>query len=175
MRAAGKHKHWPGHRWGFSLVDLVVTMLIMGLMASVSVPRFGAMLAEYRVDSAATRLAADLKFAQQYARTHGASETVTFDVPGNRYTFSSAKDPDSALNVYSVDLSQHPWQSTLAAVYVVVEVEGAKSRSARNAVTFSGFGFPSEGLVIVLRYGTVARYVTLDAVSGAVNVAGVPL
>jgi prepilin-type N-terminal cleavage/methylation domain-containing protein len=51
-------------RRGFTLVETVMVVMIMGLMLAIAAPRFTAMRAGYTLDSAAYQLAGDLRRAQ---------------------------------------------------------------------------------------------------------------
>ena len=170
MRCCGFHDHLlhercpPGTarrgRAGLSMIDVVVTTLMMALIAGVAMPRIGNMLAVYRVRAATDRIAADLKLAQHHARTTGSSETVSFDLTNSRYTFSSVTNGDAQGVPYSVDIAAYPFDAVIEAV----TFEGA------TMVTFDGYGYPTSGGKIAVRAGSATRVMALNAATGTVAV-----
>ncbi len=142
------------------MTEIVVTTLIMGLMAGAAVPRIITDVSDYRAEAAANRIAADLRFAQKRARTTGISETVTFDVTNDRYSFSTISDPKSLNQIYSVDISEYPYSAQLE----TVNIGGAQS------VTFNGLGFPGASGTLVVTSGQASWEVQLEAASGTLTV-----
>jgi len=77
-------------RSGISLVELVITMLILGILASVAAPRYFDAVARFRVEAAAKRIAADLNLTREAAISKGVAESVNFYDSFDRYVVSSA-------------------------------------------------------------------------------------
>ena len=71
-------RHREGSRRGFSMIEVIISVMIVGVLAAVATPRIVNSISSYRADAAAERLTADLELAASYARDHGTSETVTF-------------------------------------------------------------------------------------------------
>lgn len=165
MRRRSQQSFRFGHvqcRGAFSLLDMVVTLAIIGLMAGVAAPRFGHALKEYRLDAAANRIASDLAFARKRARTTGATETVTFDLASHTYSFSSIEDPDSPGRPYAVTLKESPYE---------VQISRVKF-GASKAVTFNGYGFPESPGKMVISIGKSTRTLVVDSVTGSVTQEG---
>ena len=144
----------PGRRRGVTLIDLAITVLVVGILAAAAVPRFAGALHVYRVDAAAKRLAADLNFARDQAIATSVARTVTFDSAGTRYTLSGIADPDKPSQTYAVTLSAEP--------YVVSAAVSLTSRS----VTFNIYGRPDHGGTVTVSSGGVSKVVTVDATTG---------
>jgi prepilin-type N-terminal cleavage/methylation domain-containing protein len=81
-------------RRGFTLVELVVVVLLIGIMAGIAGPRYGQSLASFRADCAARRIAADLRLAAYYAQRSSVAETVDFDAATHSYAFSGMRHVD---------------------------------------------------------------------------------
>src|SRR6185436_19007970 len=99
---------------GFTLVELVVVLCIMGVVAAIAAPRYGAAIARQRVDGAANRIASDLAYARSVARMTSSSVNVVFDPPHDRYAIPGAPDPiTNGPGAYTVDLSLAPYRGNL--------------------------------------------------------------
>jgi type IV fimbrial biogenesis protein FimT len=52
---------------GFTMIELMVTMVIVGILAVIAIPAFGEQLARRRLEGVATDLSTDLQFARSQA------------------------------------------------------------------------------------------------------------
>lgn len=163
MRSARHRFAQPQHRHrGFTMLEMVITMLVLGIMAAVTLPRFLQSLDHYRADAAARQLQADLQLAQRTARTTGSAESISFDVTGHRYSFSSLADPNRGANVYTVDLADAPYYCSLSTV----------AFADRPSITFDGYGFPNAAGKITVASGDEVRTLSLDGATGQILVVG---
>lgn len=145
---------------GFTLVELVVVIAIVGVMAAIAIPRVASSLNRRRLDAAATRIASDIQLAQRHARQSSASQDVTFDVAGNSYQLTGLRDADRVTERYTVELSQAPYEVTISAA----DFDGS------NVLTFDGYGVPSSGGHVTLLLGADFRNVMIAADTGEVSV-----
>ena len=148
------------HRSGFSVVELTLVALIVGIIAAAAVPRFSDALARYRTDAAAQRVAADLNYARQVAMNHGVTQPVAFTLATNSYSMANTPHPDSPGLTYDVDLMSTQYPATLA----VVDFGGS------TTVTFDIFGLPDAGGSVTVDSDGNQRIVNLDAVTGVATV-----
>lgn len=155
-------------RRGFTLVELVIVVFIMGILASVATPRIATRFDHYRVKAAAARIASDLDWARQHAKRIGRDQQVIFTLPGS-YALPGMDDPDHPSQGYAVDLAQTEYDVTINSV----------SFDANLDVIFDMYGQPFAGspLVPLMADGTVtissggqSRIVTVNAVTGKVKV-----
>ena len=149
--------HRSMHPRGFSLPEIVIVVLIMGVLAAVATPRFVSSLAKQRVAQAANRVAADLARAQSAAYGTSASKTVTFTVGTSQYLMSGVTSLKSSSGSYVVVLSDDPYSCTLVSVW---------GQTGTQDITFNGYGLPNKGGNIVVAAGGFQKTIVVDATSG---------
>jgi len=147
-------------RRGFTAVEMVIVVLIVGIFAAVAVPRFVGSLNYHRVRAAAQRIQADLELARHHARMKGASQTVVFDVANDSYTIPGVPPLEPGGSDYAVDL-----QDSLYGVTIVSADFGGLSD-----VKYNGFGMPTAGGSVVVRCGSYQRSVVVDGETGRASV-----
>jgi prepilin-type N-terminal cleavage/methylation domain-containing protein len=147
---------------GFSLVELVIVLFIMGALSGVALWRYSGSLSNYRADMAANKVAADLAFAQARARFTSERRTVAFFGATHRYTITPETMTAGSNTAYEINLTGEPYGARLGTLTV--------GNSGNRSVSFDAYGAPTgAGLVRVL-VGNVSRTVTIDAQSGRASV-----
>lgn len=160
MNTAGHRK-----RSGFTAVEIVVVVLVIGVFAAVAVPRYAGSLAHARLEAAAQRIAADLARLQRLARTTGDTVTIEFAMDENVSEYAVASDwqpgdLDSPRNaaepIEVVDLTVYPYEVTIA------------SADFNNdpILKYNGYGVPDSGGTIVLRVGQSTKTILVDPQTG---------
>jgi general secretion pathway protein H len=74
-----------GRRAGFTLIEMLIVIVVMGLAMMIAVPRFR-VSDKTKARQVATQLAADLEVARSKAMAHRANVRVVFDAVTNSYT-----------------------------------------------------------------------------------------
>ncbi|HMQ15099.1 MAG TPA: prepilin-type N-terminal cleavage/methylation domain-containing protein [Phycisphaerae bacterium] len=138
-------------RWGFTLVELVVVVIIISMVAAIAIPRLGGAMVRRRIEAAAQRVGADLDLARRQARLASQSRTVKFDAVQHRYTIEGISDPDRPGEAYVVDLTAEPYRARVLFVRFGLD----------NELVFDGFGNPDEESDVVLHIGNVTRRVVV--------------
>ena len=64
-------KRPPTDRSAHTLIDMVVTCLLMGIVAAVAAPRYSSAKLQFQADAAARHLQSDLEIARSTARFKG--------------------------------------------------------------------------------------------------------
>jgi len=145
-------------RPGFTLLELTVALVIIGLLASLVAPRFAQSIVANRVEMAARRLSADLRRVQDAARITSSSLVVRFTVSSTAgiYEVPGLPDLDHRGGHYVVRLHDDPYRVEVAAV----------SLGGDNELVFDGQGKPDTAGTITLRAGDHVRTITIDGPSG---------
>jgi prepilin-type N-terminal cleavage/methylation domain-containing protein len=138
-------------RPAFTLIELTVVLLILAVMAAIAAPRYGASLANYRVNAAAGRVAGDLRMIRQYARKISQAQTVTFDAAANSYTASTMADVNRRGTGYTVNLWASDYLTDITSVSFVA-----------GTVQFDIYGRPSAAGTVVVTAGGLQRTVQVD-------------
>lgn len=148
----------------YSLMELTVVLVIVALGAGIAVPRYSGSLARYRVEMAGKRLAADLALAQATARTTGTFQQVRFGIAADGYQLPEQMSLTNDSRKMTVLLNTDPY---FTAIVSAKDGNGV----LQPTLKFDGFGQPDQSLTVKLRSGSHTRTVTVDKVSGAINVA----
>ena len=96
----------PSRSVGFTLIDVVVAVLIVGITAAIIGPRFASSLNARQAESGARMVAADLNYLRKQAITRGKSVVVTFDNNSASYVSSDAASADCRQSTFSRSLIQ---------------------------------------------------------------------
>ena len=161
MNSCGKSaSNW---RPGFTLLELAVALVIIGLLSSLIAPRFAQSITANRAEMAALRLRADLRRVQETARITSSSLVVRFTVSptASLYEAPALPDLDHRGGHYVVRLHDDPYGVEISAV----------SLGGDSEVIFDGQGKPDTAGTITLRAGDHVRTITIDGPSGQTVVA----
>lgn len=150
-------------RRAFTLVDLTITVLIIGIMSAVATPKFVDAMIYRRADAAANRVAADLNLARRTAVSSGKPQVVNFTLVTSVYAMPGVTDIDHPGQTYSVDLTSTRYAVTLSSINF-----GASGTA--TSITFDMYGRPDYGGSVTIQTGTQTRVVNVDADTGRATV-----
>lgn len=141
-----------------TLIDVLLTVMVIGVLAAVTAPKFIGFYHREQLRAAAQRVATDLKVVRAWAMTNSESAGLTFNV-GTDYYKTGASGPrslnrsDTVLETY---LNADPYYGDIT----VVDFNGS------TLVTFNGAGIPDNGGALVVSNGTDSLTVSVNPVTG---------
>jgi len=153
-------REMPALERGFSLLELVLVMGIMGVVAGMAAPRFTNATMRYRVALTARRIAADLGLARSWAKARSNSQVVAFDPAGSGYRMAGVRPLGRQSPDYEVSFAGGPHQVTL----VSVDFGGDPN------VVFDAYGAPDSGGTVVIQANGTQKTITLDAYTGKATI-----
>jgi len=80
---------------GFSLVELMITVAVIGIITSMAVPSFTSMLERNRLKEASESLKSDLMFARTEAIKQSTNLNVSIDINGSSWCYGIDSDSTS--------------------------------------------------------------------------------
>ena len=94
---------------GFTVIEMLITVLIMGIVFAIATSTWFGVVESRRVDSATNQLAADVRLAHSKATNRLAQHTVSLTAGSSEYTVTDAgnrdldDDPDEDLVTVAAD------------------------------------------------------------------------
>ena len=151
-------------RGGITLIDLVVTILIIAITAATAAPRMTEALSAYRVRTAAEHVAADLNYARRYARITSSNCTASFTLDPPSYVLSGVP----ASNHSGADQAANLDDLGYGISFTTADFDG------EAMVMFNQYGrpiVPSTGAplasgVITVQSGNASQNIVIDAATG---------
>jgi prepilin-type N-terminal cleavage/methylation domain-containing protein len=147
-RESGGARRRFSHR-GFSLVEITTVLVIIGVLAGITVPRFMDSDRRYRVDAAVRRLVDDIALMRQQARAKGAAQTMNISRAGYVIPTLISKDRGKTAR-YSVRWIDAPYSIQVAAL-----------TAAGNQITINASGDVTSTAEVTLQCGSYAKTVRI--------------
>ncbi len=119
-------------RPGFSFLELIIVILIIGILATIAAPRFARTLQQATLRTHVRMIQTHLDHARRTAITTGRSTSITFDTAARTYSSSNVDFPDRIGTAINVDLSE----------LIAPSVQIAATFDGSSTVTFDPNGIP---------------------------------
>lgn len=151
---------------GFTLIEIVVVIVLLGIITIVAVPQFTNTLASKRLYDAIEKLNDDLNYCRDYAISQHTNTYIRFGIANNRYRLFYGDTYATRVALYDPARSSAAW-FTINSVYTNVSLQSVSFAS--NIISFDWWGTPSEGGSVVLTNGTNTHTISVSAETGYVQ------
>ncbi|MEC7583386.1 MAG: GspH/FimT family pseudopilin [Planctomycetota bacterium] len=138
---------------GFTIIEVMIVVLIMGMIAAIVIPNLGMFVPEARLNSAAQQLVSNIDFARSEARIQGKRVTLEFDLENERwrYVLPPEEQLTSDQDVQTLETNYLAWQE------LEEDVEFESAGNATNGLVrdkifqmvFDENGFTSDQSIIL--------------------------
>ena len=176
------------HETGFTLLNLALVTLVLGIIATAGLPSFNAALEDYRLGGAAEEVATALGYARSVAMGSGTQTKVTVDATADTILVEQYKAsadllgtetelPEADVETGAFATMERPMnrgtdyhlslrdEERFNGVDIVSSVFGAG-----NFIIFEPTGIPSDGGAVTLNIKARQIIVSVDDVTGKVSV-----
>lgn len=154
-------------RQGFNLVEVTLTILILGILIAVASPVYSKSLFRFRAESAAQRIVKDIAQTQQLARQTNSARKIVFRILDSSYALEGAVSMEQSLQPYSVALSQYPYLTSINSLTTSTD---ASTSLTELTLTFDRFGAPDQGISITVQSGDIQKQIVVTAITGRVTI-----
>lgn len=154
---------------GFTLIELVMVIVIVGILAVIAIPRFESFYAA-KLDGAVKKVVSDIRYTQQLAVVRHTDSRIVFDLDNDSYVVEeevpqgsgnwvSATDPFTRAT-FSVNFTNH-------SQYKGIDIQDG---SGTRAFQFNWLGESSLGGLVTFVYQGRSRIISITANTGRVSV-----
>ena len=167
---------------GFSLLDLLIVLMILGIMGVILAPQLYSMMTEARLNEAAREMVSGLQYAQSLAVIHQRPFGLKADVDGNwfrvfdyqhRDDSNPHHDETPAVDAYGVVINPLDKNWYLVDLDTTHTYEGVNINAAPTdgMISFYPDGHSSsDDSFFVLTYGGDTKTITVDGTTGKIRV-----
>jgi prepilin-type N-terminal cleavage/methylation domain-containing protein len=176
------------HKDGFTLIEFVLTLVIIAIVAAVAVPRFGQYYSGIKLESATTKVAADIRYAQNRATTTQDRSRFKF-VNATNYEVLYCSDSTNNFNTSTCTCSswtnaKDPFTQGDYQVDLTINFSGVTITAlVGHCIEFDSLGRPyynsncntdtscnsSAGATTTLQYSGQSRNITMQTETGTVT------
>lgn len=148
---------------GFSLLEVTISALIMGIVAAITIPTYTRSVQRYRAQVAVQRLAQDIELCRRHARFTSQNVTLTIALVENSYRIWPLESPLRPGSDYEVIVGSGPGDAMLRPV-IDGRVAREENLSAQNiTIVFDRYGVPNQSAEIGVSCGVSEAIVRLSA------------
>ncbi|WP_432798851.1 prepilin-type N-terminal cleavage/methylation domain-containing protein [Poriferisphaera sp. WC338] len=146
------------HNRAFSLIELVLVLVLIGIVAAIAMPRISNASSQYMLESASQRALYEIEYAKAIAKATSSSYTMHFDSAGQRIYLSgpNGKADDGVVRELNLNDS-------------IYEVSMNIDLSGETSFIINGFGMPEKMYEFDLYRGSYKQKINVDCHTGEVS------
>jgi prepilin-type N-terminal cleavage/methylation domain-containing protein len=148
---------------GFSLLELIIVMLILGIVSAIAIPKYSASLDRYRTQVALQRFAQDIELCRRHARFTSQNVTLTVSYAKNSYSLSPLDSPLQPGKPYAVFVGDNSVRTLLCPVIQGIVTNGTQSSQTDLIIVFDRYGTPNQAADIGILCGMSSGIIRLSA------------
>lgn len=134
---------------GFTLVELMIVIAIIGIMAGIAIPNFFSFLPKNRLRSATRDIVSCLQEMKLRAIKENATTVIVFDLANDRYTAFVDNGPGAAAGNSALDASE----SIIRRETLPSELDIYNTSFVANTGGFTARGLPRNAGTVFICYG----------------------
>lgn len=155
-------------RNGFTLIDLTISVLILGIVAAVASPSFADAMIKFRIEAAAKRIAGDFNYARKQAMAKSEAITIEVFTSPSRYVINGATNLDHGGTSTTITISDVDASITSTVPNFDGETSLQYSHYGLPVVVASGANLVSGSVVITM--GSQTKTISIDPMTGKASV-----
>jgi prepilin-type N-terminal cleavage/methylation domain-containing protein len=155
--------------FGYTMVEVMVVLLILGIVSAVAVPSINSTLDEMKIDGAAREVVSAIYYSQSMAIKEEEIHKVNFNVAQDRFKCDNLVTGLTIL--HPVDRKPYNIDFAGAGHFQGVDIVSANFNPGnKSAVTFNSLGEPDKAGSVVLGYRGYQKTINVSLPLGKISV-----